>query len=256
MKFIYSDNRNIRESKILDAAIRNDWTISDIFQNDNYFNSTYKDETERLNWAPILVALAFGENTAFYGFGPRIAEAGDISTKSWLATHLLDEAKHTEGFSRLLDYLYPSYKNQQDKLFSSRDALVFYGYTHQSSSLIEWLICTQVAEVFGRYCYKALHNSLSDEPVVARFFKNIIFDEARHIAYIEELIKARRRSIDEKEWNKKIIPFIVQMTKLGRNMFEAHKKGKNYQSLSFLGIDVTNFCDRAEHEIKKKYLDY
>jgi hypothetical protein len=32
MKYIYSDNRNKRETKIIDAAIRNTWTVSDIFQ--------------------------------------------------------------------------------------------------------------------------------------------------------------------------------------------------------------------------------
>jgi len=255
MKFIYIDNRNTRESKIIDAAIRNSWTISDIFQNENDFVSTYKNESQRLKWAPILVALAFGENTAFHGFGQRIAEADDISTKSWLSAHLLDESKHTEGFSRLLDYFYPSYKHQQDKLFSSRDALVFYGYAHRCKSLIEWLICTQIAEIFGRYCYKELHINLSDEPIAEKFLKNILFDEARHITYIGELINARRININEKEWNKHIRPFADKMIRLGRNMFEANKKGRNYHALASLNIDVTGFCDIAETELREKYLN-
>ena len=99
MSFVYVDNRNARETKIIDAAIRNDWTISDVFKRENDFVSNHKSESERLKWAPILVALAFGEDTAFHGFGERIAEADDISTKSWLCAHLLDESKHTEGFS-------------------------------------------------------------------------------------------------------------------------------------------------------------
>ncbi len=253
MRFIYRDNRGKREAKIIDAAIRNTWTVSDIFHNENDFFSDYKTEVERLKWAPILVALAFGENTAFYGFGQRIAEADDISTKSWLATHLLDEAKHTEGFSKLLNYLYPTYKHQQDKLFSSRDALVFYGYTHRTNSLIEWLLCTQVAEVFGRHCYKELYKSLSDEPVAAKFLKNIIFDEARHIAYIAELIDVRLQGIYETNQKENLYTFIDKMIKLGRNMFEARKKGENYKALSSLDIDVTNFCDVAEMELREKY---
>jgi len=253
MRYIYRDNRTKREIKIVNAAIRNTWTVSDIFHNEKDFYSYYRTEAERLKWAPILVALAFGENTAFHGFGKRIAEADDISTKSWLAAHLLDEAKHTEGFSKLLNYLYPTFKHQQDKLFSSRDALVFYGYTHRCNSLIEWLLCTQIAEVFGRQCYKGLHTSLSDEPVAARFLRNIIIDEARHIAYISELIHVRLQSIRNRDENENLRFFIDKMITLGRNMFEAKKKGANYKALSSLGIDVTNFCDIAEMELREKY---
>lgn len=253
MSFIYLDNRDKRQKKIIDATIRNDWTVSDIFKSDDDFVSSYKSEIERLKWAPILVALAFGEDTAFKGFGNRIAEANDISTKSWLSAHLLDEAKHTEGFSRLLDYLYPSYHNRQTELFSSRDALIFYGHTYQSSALIEWLICTQIAEVFGRYCYKALHASFADEPVVEKFLQHIIFDEARHIAYVSSLIDVRRLNMSEKDWEQ-LKPFISKMIKLGRNMFEARKKGANYYALGALDIDTTAFCNIAELELQEKYL--
>lgn len=253
MNFIYADNRNKREKKIIDATIRNTWTVSDIFKNGSDFFSSYKSEAIRLKWAPILVALAFGEDTAFHGFGQRIAEADDISTKSWLCAHLLDEAKHTEGFSRLLDYLYPSYSNRQNELFGSRDALLFYGHTYRSHGLVEWLICTQIAEVFGRQCYKALHFSLVEEPVIEQFLQNIIFDEARHIGYISSLIDVRRERMDKEEWGH-LKPFINKMIGLGRNMFEARKKGPNYYALGALDIDVTNFCNIAEAELQEKYL--
>lgn len=253
MSFIYLDNRDRRQKKIMDSTIRNDWILSDIFKNDDDFVSSYKSETERLKWAPILAALAFGEDTAFQGFGLRIAEADDISTKSWLCAHLLDEAKHTEGFSRFLNYFYPSCNNRQNELFSSRDAFIFYGHTYRSSSLIEWLICTQIAEVFGRQCYEALHASLADDPVAEQFLQNIVFDEARHIAYIGLLIDVRRAKMSEENWNQ-LKPFINKMIRLGRNMFEARKKGANYYALSALDIDASGFCKIAELELQEKYL--
>jgi hypothetical protein len=43
------------------------------------------------------------------------------------------------------------------------------------------------------------------------------------------------------------------MIKLGRNMFEAKKKGANYNALGSLGIDVTNFCNIVEMELREKY---
>ncbi len=253
MAFIYTDNRDHREMKIANAAIKNDWVVSDIFMNDRDFCSSYLSEKTRLNWAPILVALAFGENTAFSGFGSRIATANDISTRNWLCIHLLDEAKHTDGFSSLLNYLYPSYKGKQDALFSARDVVKFYGHTHKTKNLVEWLICTQIAEVYGRQCYKSLHLSLNDEPIASKFLGYIIKDEARHIAYISSLIHKIRVEMQPKAWDE-LKPFIHNMIKLGRNMFEARKKGKNYFALKSLDIDVSSFCDLAEQDLKSSYL--
>lgn len=253
MSFIYLDSRDKRQKKVMDATIKNSWMLSDIFKNENDFVSSYRTEQERLQWAPILVALAFGENTAFQGFGQRIAEANDISTKAWLCAHLLDEAKHTEGFSKFLNYLYPSKVNKQHELFNSRDAYLFYGYTYRCNSLLEWLICTQIAEVFGRQCYKSLLTSMEDDSVAKIFLQNIVHDEARHIAYISSLIDKRREEIGEINWSE-LKPFIYKMVKLGRNMFEARKKGANYYALKSLHIDVSNFCMIAENELQEKYL--
>lgn len=252
MKFIYSDNRNTRQTKIIEAAIRNDWTISDIFIQDEDFASTYQTEAHRLQWAPILSALAFSESTAFHGFGARIADATDLATKSWLAAHLLDESKHTEGFSRLMDYLYPSYRNRQEKLFCSRDTLVFFGYTQRCEPLVEWLICTQVVEVFGRYCYKALHEKLAEEAVAQLFFQQIIKDEARHVAYISELINVNRAAIGEQEWHRRVKPFADKMIELGRKMFDGNKKAKVYRAFCAMDIDASAFCDTAVEDLQHR----
>jgi hypothetical protein len=253
MTFLYTDTRTHRERKIADAAIRNSWTVSDIFVPEADFVSSYQSEPERLKWAPILVALAFGENTAHDGFGSRIAAANDIATKNWLCIHLLDESKHTEGFSSLLNYLYPSLKRNHQTLFSHRDAFRFYGHTHRAECLVQWLICTQIAEVFGRQCYRALHTSLQDDPIVRRFLGNIISDEARHIFYIGSLINTQRSLMREADWDN-LKPYILRMIKLGRNMFEAGKKGENYRALQSLDINASKFCDVAELELQEKYL--
>lgn len=253
MRFVYTDLRNHREIKLTNAAIKNDWTVSDIFIKDDSFFSSYLSEEQRLKWAPILIALAFGENTAYSGFGARIANSDDISIKNWLCIHLLDESKHTDGFSSLLNYLYPSWRGRQEQLFSSRDAVKYYGYTHKTEALIEWLLCTQIAEVYGKGCYKALYSSLQDEPVINLFLGSIIKDESRHIAYIESILNKARQEIGQLQWDM-MKPFIEKMIILGRNMFEARKKGANYHALKSLDIDATAFCDVAELELRNKFL--
>ena len=108
MKFIFENNRSPVQQRIFEAASTVKWRVSDIF--DGSTVSSVLDEHSRLQWAPVLVSLAFGEATAFSGFGRRIADADNISAKSWLTIHLLDEAKHTEAFTQLLNHLYPSYR--------------------------------------------------------------------------------------------------------------------------------------------------
>ncbi len=252
MKFIFEDNRSEKEERIANAALNNNWLISDIFKKNEI--SPYQDEKTRLKWAPVLSSLAFGESTAFYGFGKRIAESPDISTKSWLTIHLCDESKHAEGFSWLLHYLYPSYRGKLDSLLKSKDVYVFYGHTHRCDTLLQWLLCTQIAEVFGSHCYKALHEQLDYEPVAKTFFKYILTDESRHIAYIANLIQKKREEISDSEWQHHYCHFIEKMITLARNMFETRKKGSNYQCFESIGVNVTAFCDKAQSNLYKKLL--
>jgi|GEM_PF-2535620 len=97
MHFTFSNNRSLIQQRVYDAAMASKWRVSDVFAGNT--ESELATEKPRLEWAPVLVSLAFGEATAFSGFGRRIAEANDISTKTWLTVHLLDESKHTEAFS-------------------------------------------------------------------------------------------------------------------------------------------------------------
>lgn len=250
MKFIFENNRSIKEEKIANAALSDNWLLSDIFKKDEI--SSYQDEKTRLKWAPVLSSLAFGESTAFYGFGKRIAESPDISTKSWLTIHLCDESKHAEGFSLLLNYLYPSYRGRLESLLKSKDVYIFYGKTHQCETLLQWLLCTQIAEVFGGYCYKGLYEKLGCDSAAKSFFKYILTDESRHIAYIASLIQKKRAEISSSEWQRYYRPFIERMIGLARNMFETRKRGSNYQSFESIGVDVSAFCDKAQKNLYEK----
>jgi hypothetical protein len=252
MKFLYDDQRTREETSLYTSALANQWNIHEVFKPSHTpLTCEFKTETERLKWAPVLVSLAFGEGTAFYGFGDRIKQADDLSTRSWLSIHLLDEARHTEGFSRFLDYFYPSFRGQQHTLLDSRDVTVFYGRTERCESILEWLICTQIAEIFGRHCYKAVHQVLAPDPTASLFFAKILGDENRHIAYIGSLIRKRYAELSARDFAH-TQDFLHRMMQYGRNMFESRKKGANFHAFTQMGIDVSAFCDRAEEEILKK----
>ena len=252
MRFAFDNNRSTAQQRVFDSAVLSPWRVSDVFSGDSI--SGLGDEKSRLEWAPVLASLAFGEATAFAGFGPRIAESDDISTKTWLTVHLADESKHTEGFSALLDHLYPSYRGRQETMLRSKDVLVFYGRTQRADDLLQWLICTQIAEVFGMHCYKALHQKLSLDPIAGQFIANIISDEGRHIAYIGSLVDERWKQVGDKSWNARYAPFAESMILYARTMFEARKSGANFHSFGSMGIDVTAFCNAASEELARKLL--
>ena len=88
MKFLYNDTRNPTQISLMRTSMHDQWWLDDIFQ-ENQKTSSYETEESRLKWGPVLASLAFGEGTAFYGYGQRIVEAQDISTRTWLSTHLL-----------------------------------------------------------------------------------------------------------------------------------------------------------------------
>jgi len=249
VKFIFENNRSASDQRVHDVALAEQWSVESVFAGKDI--SPWLKESERLPWAPVLVSLAFGEGTAFYGFGDRIAEADDLSAKTWLSIHLLDEGRHTEGFSRLLDYLYPSFKGRQDSLLKSKDVYVFYGHTEKSPTLLHWLICTQIAEIFGKHCYRALERAMAEDAVARTFFGNILKDESRHIYYIRRLIDQRRAQMTDRAWKEEIQPFAKGMMLRARNMFEAKRKGANYEAFGTLGISVSEFCDQAQTEIEQ-----
>jgi hypothetical protein len=249
MKFIFENNRSQLEQRTFEAAVKSDWLVSDIFST-AACTSEYLNEGERLNWAPVLASLAYGEATAFYGFGSRIAEADDLSTKTWLVTHLQDEAKHSEGFTALLNYLYPSHRGRLESLMNNRNVKVFYGHTHACKSLVEWLICTQTAEVFGRYAYSALTKVTNGDAAATLFFDKIINDEHRHIAYIGQLIDKQRSRMDAAEWDQKIEPFSEIMIGHCAKMIDSKKAWRGVRLANGDEIEVTAFCLKAANDIR------
>ena len=252
MKFVFENNRSSAQQIVFGSAARSIWQVSDVFTEGAI--SDFEDEETRLKWSPVLASLAFGEATAFAGFGGRIAEAADLSTKSWLTVHLLDECKHTEGFSSLLRYLYPSHEGKYEGLLQNRDVLVFYGRTHRVTDLLQWLISTQIAEIFGMHCYRALASKMKAEKVVANFLNNIVSDESRHLAYIGALIEERKKNLDASKWEGNYLTFADSMVHLARNMFEAKKCGPNFRSFESMGIDVSSFCDDASSALEKRFM--
>ena len=253
MKFIYENNRTDLQEKVQKSALQGQWHVGDVFTRGDICETL--TEEERLKWAPVLRSLAFGEGTAFSGFGERIAEAEDISARLWLATHLLDEGRHAEGFSRLLDYLYPSSQGKHEEVLQNRDVFVFYGHTHRSEDLTSWLLCTQIAEVFGRQCYRDLKESIGGDGVVSNFLGKIINDEHKHISYINSLIQVRKDAMSDETWRTNYEPHVEKMSKLARNMFEAKRRGENFRSFEAMEIDVSAFCDRAQTEIIERFIN-
>ena len=95
------------QNKIYESSQKSGWVLSDIFPSD-LKPSEYLTEDLRLAWAPALSGLAFAEVTAIKGIAGRIESSNDLKLQGFLALHLSDEIKHTEGFLRLFSYLYPS----------------------------------------------------------------------------------------------------------------------------------------------------
>lgn len=244
MKFVFEVERSEKNEATLKATFENQWSPRSTIPLG--LISEYLSEEKRLAWAPVLLSLAFGEATAFQGFGKRIEESCDMETKLWLSAHLLDEGRHTEGFSYLMNYLYPSYTGRHEQFFNSRDVYVFYGRTERTITILHWLICTQIAEIYGKYCYSSIRKSLKREPVIENFFQHILVDEGRHISYVNHLISQRLNMIKHsKKQLDDIKIFTEKMSSYAEQMFI----GRNLRSFDSMEIDARIFCSKAKEQI-------
>jgi ribonucleotide reductase beta subunit family protein with ferritin-like domain len=247
MKYIFSNNRTRLQQSIYDSAIKKNWTVKGIFS--SALACEYRTEKEREVWFPVLTSLAFAEASAMYGFGERISVADDLSTKSWLVTHLLDETKHTEGFSNLLRYLYPS-KLDSLQINMNRYIRLYYGKTHKCESILEWLICTQIVEVFGKNCYKAILPLVNDDRISGEFFKKVISDETSHITYVSSLINDHRNNLCEQKWRSISDEMFEKMIPLAASIFMSPSGLlRNFEKM---GIDVEKFCAQAVSDLSSE----
>ena len=161
-------------------------------------------ERQRLALARLLTPVYFGEQTAMAGASsilPSVMAAGEASAQLYLASFIMDEARHFETLTRLYKVL------GCDPLgLREMPELLRYYHRLRLGDRVDWVWGILISDVIGKHFYRGLGpDNAQPDPLFGSLATKILRDESRHLAFAEHYLKrnlpsmsaARRRALVE-----------------------------------------------------------
>lgn len=201
------------------------------------------DPHEKLALAHVLTPVYLGEQTAMVGASsvlPQFFSAGQTEAQLYLATFLLDEARHFETLTRFYNKIglrplevrdLKEMFRYQARLFKSRDK-------------VEWLWGILLSDILARHFYSILVKAHPGS-LFAQIASRIILDEARHLAFAELYLKTALTR--EPGLGPSFLKMRDELLFLMRAMYAALKEKAN-----LVGIDGTLLFAAVADDIEKK----
>ncbi len=176
------------------------WTSRDL----DWTVPTSLSPRQRLALARLLTPVYFGEQTAMAGASailPRVMAAGEATAQLYLASFIMDEARHFETLTRLFRAL------GHDPLgIREIPELLRYHHRIRQGDRADWVWGILFSDVIAKHFYRAFgSNQARPDPLFGGLSTRILQDESRHLAFAEHYLRrnvahmdlARRRSLIE-----------------------------------------------------------
>jgi hypothetical protein len=145
-------------------------------------------DRKRLALARLLTPVYFGEQTAMAGASsilPSVMAAGETTAQLYLASFIMDEARHFETLTRL-------YKVLGHDPLGIRDMPELLRYYHRlrQGDRVDWVWGILISDIIGKHFYRGLGPlQARPDPVFGDLSTRILRDESRHLAFAEHYLK-------------------------------------------------------------------
>jgi hypothetical protein len=177
---------------------RAQWTSRDL----DWTAPTSLSPRQRLALARLLTPVYFGEQTAMAGASailPKVMAAGEASAQLYLASFIMDEARHFETLTRLFRAL------GHDPIgIREIPELLRYHHRIRQGDRADWVWGILFSDVIAKHFYRAFgSNQAQQDPLFGNLSNRILLDESRHLAFAEHYLRrnvahmdsARRRAL-------------------------------------------------------------
>jgi hypothetical protein len=177
---------------------RAQWTSRDL----DWTAPTSLSPRQRLALARLLTPVYFGEQTAMAGASailPKVMAAGEASAQLYLASFIMDEARHFETLTRLFRAL------GHDPIgIREIPELLRYHHRIRQGDRADWVWGILFSDVIAKHFYRAFgSNQAQQDPLFGSLSNRILLDESRHLAFAEHYLRrnvahmdsARRRAL-------------------------------------------------------------
>jgi hypothetical protein len=174
------------------------WTSRDL----DWGAKTGLTSRQKLALARLLTPVYFGEQTAMAGAGsilPQVMAAGETTAQLYLASFIMDEARHFETLTRL-------YRSLGHDPLGLREIPELLRYHHRirQGDRADWVWGILFSDVIAKHFYRAFGvNQTPGDPLFGGLSTRILQDESRHLAFAEHYLRrnvatmepARRRAL-------------------------------------------------------------
>jgi para-aminobenzoate N-oxygenase AurF len=145
-------------------------------------------DRQRLALARLLTPVYFGEQTAMAGASsilPSVMAAGEATAQLYIASFIMDEARHFETLTRL-------YRTLGHDPLGMRDMPELLRYYHRlrQGDRLDWVWGILISDVIGKHFYRELGpKQAAPDPLFGGLTRRILKDESRHLAFAEHYLK-------------------------------------------------------------------
>jgi hypothetical protein len=175
---------------------RAQWTSRDL----DWSPRSSLSERQRLALARLLTPVYFGEQTAMAGASailPKVMAAGETTAQLYLASFIMDEARHFETLTRLYAAL-----GHAPMGIREIPELLRYHHRIRQGDRADWVWGILFSDVIAKHFYRSFGLGGRD-PVFGGMSTRILQDESRHLAFAEHYLRrsvarmdtSRRRSM-------------------------------------------------------------
>ena len=158
------------------------WTSRDL----DYEPPLRLDAQQRGALARLLTPVYFGEQTAMAGASgilPQLMRARETTAQLYLASFIMDEARHFEALTQL-------YRALGHDPLGLRDIpeLLLYHHRLRQGDRADWVWGILISDVIAKHFYRSFGLAQAD-PLWAGLSKRILRDESRHLAFAEHYLR-------------------------------------------------------------------
>jgi hypothetical protein len=158
------------------------WTSLDL----DYATPLRLDTRQRAALASLLTPVYFGEQTAMAGASgilPRLMQARETTAQLYLASFIMDEARHFEALTRL-------YRALGHDPLGLRDIpeLLLYHHRLRQGDRADWVWGILFSDLIAKHFYRAV-GPVQADPLWSGLSRRILRDESRHLAFAEHYLR-------------------------------------------------------------------
>jgi hypothetical protein len=169
-------------ARLFHKAVRSQWSAEDV----DWEAPLGLQPRQAVALTRILSPVYLGEQSAMYGASaviPQLAAAGETSAQLYLATFLLDEARHFEVLTQLYQRL-----GHHPVALRELPEMLRYHHRLRQGDRIDWMWGILISDLFARQFYQAFAK-VQPAALFGRMSARVLVDESRHQAFSHTYLK-------------------------------------------------------------------